>query len=692
MTADLVWTNKVASGGIYATPLITQLAAGEDNARQLIIPSFKSELQVLDHDGHVMPGWPVVVEQEGYFHTSPALLDFNADGIMDIFWASVNGHLYIVNGEAHATPRILWRARVPKLRVRKHWYGSSSSIPSNETAAAKTQPSAAGGRRRRLLVQSPMLTDQLGDGLTEEGRESLNLFAAEEDDDDDKRTDFDDFAAEAYPVEKDWVYVDAHVLATPALVDCNGDGRLDAVLSVSYFYDEDEYLNHPHLFKHVGVDVDITKYVAGGIVVFDMHADKVLWSEHLDLTTDQTELRAYIYSAPTVVDLDGDGDLEIIVGTSLGLIYALRAATGATLSGFPITMSEIQGQVAVADVTGDGRLDIVAADAKGNVLCFNKQGAELWNTRISGFSAQTPSIGDIDGDGTLDIVIGTTSGIVWALRGDTGHVLPKFPLRTNGRIIAPITLVNLRAPMRISDAMLHQAEARKGRDQQDDGLHLVFPSFDGHIYVVDGSTACTNKIDIGEHSYGMVLADDLLGNGKMDLIATTMNGNVFCFATDSAYRPLKAWRAQNQFLNGFAAQDNYLGIFVSVDERNSWESTHVLGASFVLSFEIVDKRPATGAAIYHVNVTHGARALFAKTYSKPGVYHEHVPSLEYPAYAVLQVAMTNEHRQYFVDTVAIAFNVRYYRTLKWLLVLPFVGMFAALVALSKKKQKTERLD
>jgi len=34
---------------------------------------------------------------------------------------------------------------------------------------------------------------------------------------------------------------------------------------------------------------------------------QVRWSLHLDLTTDSTQFRAYIYSAPTLVDLDGDG-------------------------------------------------------------------------------------------------------------------------------------------------------------------------------------------------------------------------------------------------------------------------------------------------------------------------------------------------------------------------------------------------
>lgn len=37
---------------------------------------------------------------------------------------------------------------------------------------------------------------------------------------------------------------------------------------------------------------------------------------------------AYIYSPPTVVDLDSDESLEVIVGTSLGALHVLDAATG----------------------------------------------------------------------------------------------------------------------------------------------------------------------------------------------------------------------------------------------------------------------------------------------------------------------------------------------------------------------------
>ena len=51
--------------------------------------------------------------------------------------------------------------------------------------------------------------------------------------------------------------------------------------------------------------------------------------------------RAYAYSTPTLVDLDHDGKLEILIGTSVGLVYALDH-TGKVLQGWPVQMGEVQ--------------------------------------------------------------------------------------------------------------------------------------------------------------------------------------------------------------------------------------------------------------------------------------------------------------------------------------------------------------
>jgi len=46
----------------------------------------------------------------------------------------------------------------------------------------------------------------------------------------------------------------------------------------------------------------------------------------------------------------------------------------------------------------------------------------------------------------------------------------------------------------------------------------------------------------------MVLADNVDGGDDLDLIVTTMNGNVFCFSTPSPHHPLKAGYVCNMFV------------------------------------------------------------------------------------------------------------------------------------------------
>ena len=55
------------------------------------------------------------------------------------------------------------------------------------------------------------------------------------------------------------------------------------------------------------------------------------------------------------------------------------------------------------------------------------------------------------------------------------------------------------------------------------------------------STCCLHFCHL---MFSMVLADDLSGNGYMDLIVSTMNGNVYLLNTETKFHPLKTWCAR----------------------------------------------------------------------------------------------------------------------------------------------------
>eukprot|EP00798_Chlamydomonas_sp_ICE-L_P007322 gene7322-442_t len=392
--------------------------------------------------------------------------------------------------------------------------------------------------------------------------------------------------------------------------------------------------------------IDITKYIASGVVVFDLRTRGIVvfdlrtrtqkWVQHLDLSTDNTTFKAYAYAAPTLVDLNRDGFLEIVVGASMGFLYVLNhkgnalegwpmqmggiegQALGDALEGWPIQMGSIEGQALVADLNNDGEVEIVAGDSHGNIACFNVAGEEVW-------SRHGATAADVDGDGDLEVVFGTVAGYIFALRGATGEDIPNFPFRTHGRIHAPVMVT------RLADTP---------------SQHLVVMSFDGFLYLVDGAEGCADTIDIGEMSYSTVLADDLDGDNMLDLLVTTMNGNVYAFQAPTEYHPLKTWPSQVVGLNG------------------------------MVQINLVDKR-----MIYAPNgslVKRGGPYNVSVVLKGVGVQEMNAGSQP-----VIGVADTIQTAGLFSDEFALSFHLHFHKLFKWMVALPLVVMVIMLLAMKR---------
>ena len=321
-----------------------------------------------------------------------------------------------------------------------------------------------------------------------------------------------DEAAEAAATAAGRVLVDPHVLCTPLVADVDGDGLDEIVIAVSYFFDKTAYAAAGARANSSGIPAAavLSEYLATGLVALRLHDLSPLWSVHLDLSTDAAKFKALAYSSPSAADVDGDGQLEIFVGTSLGFVYSFTSR-GVLRRGFPFQMGEVQASPVVADVNGDGVLEVVVGDTRGSLVALSSlTGAEVWDAHLGSMAAQAALIADVDGDGRADIVVATADGRVHALRGDTGAPLDRFPVATGSRIMAPLAPLYGGPPARSPPSV-----------PQSPRLTLLAAAFDGRLHFIDAATGCSDAIDLGDTSYGGPLVGDIDGDGQTEVVLAT---------------------------------------------------------------------------------------------------------------------------------------------------------------------------
>jgi hypothetical protein len=119
--------------------------------------------------------------------------------------------------------------------------------------------------------------------------------------------------------------------------------------------------------------------------------------------------------APSVADMDGDGDVEIVQPTrgqtSGGRLYAIDH-TGAVLPGFPISMTNdnLSSCATLYDLDDDGVMEIIIGQRDypiGYIHIVRLDGSEWggnWPVAIDHVPAATASVGDVDNDGSPEII------------------------------------------------------------------------------------------------------------------------------------------------------------------------------------------------------------------------------------------------------------------------------------------------
>ena len=178
-------------------------------------------------------------------------------------------------------------------------------------------------------------------------------------------------------------------------------------------------------------------------------------------------------SSPLVIDLDGDGDMEIILGDNLGFVRIYdKEGVEIINDTFPYnTHSQIWGSASAADIDSDGLVDFVITSKSKHMYAFDKNGLKF-DYDADKYLMGTSSIGNLDDDEKLEIVIGgysspSNSNEIFVINHD-GTSMEGFPFALGEKVKAGITLYDFND---------------NGKDD------LIFGTDDNNLYVIYDDTS-----------------------------------------------------------------------------------------------------------------------------------------------------------------------------------------------------------
>ncbi|WP_420645716.1 FG-GAP repeat domain-containing protein [Candidatus Leptofilum sp.] len=445
-------TTVVSLGGEpirHASPAAADF--NEDGDLEIVVGSYDGRLILLSFNG---TNWNIAdsvqvatalntklpaSEQQaiGRIESAPAIGDVDNDGELEIVVTtggfpdaqspSTNKHGGIIVYEVSSGLSLSLKSGWPYLTVDAGGQGAGGSTPDGI---------------RDGIWAAPALGDLNGDGDLEIVTLGLDrrIYAVEH----------DGTAVSGWPLSRDNAPLLRGGWSSPALADIDDDGLVEIIVGTDTppWNGDDGSGPFPSQYN----SPDYTK-----ATVWALNGDGSFVPGWPTITQQQVQ------SSPAVGDIDGDGDLEVVVGTGLGIagtdgykVYAWHH-NGSPVSGWPRTTGgNMPAPPALADLNGDDVLDvIIGCGAESQQACKNLYAWEGDGNSLPGFPMQPLSgtngeraqayasiVADIDNDDQPEIIqtmVSTTAlRIIQHNGSQSGDLSRTLQANSNTILAAPL--------------------------------------------------------------------------------------------------------------------------------------------------------------------------------------------------------------------------------------------------------------